>query len=125
MSETRYTEEHEWLCLEDDGTVTVGITDFAQEQLGDVVYVELPRSGEHFDKDKQMAVIESVKAAGEINAPLSGSVLEVNARLAEEPEIVNTDPHGEGWIVKIDPESVDGFSDLMDEEQYRKFLEDL
>ncbi len=122
MSGLKYSEDHEWLRVDDDTTVTIGITDFAQDQLGDVVYVELPDEGKQVTKDEDIAVVESVKAASDIKSPVSGSVLEVNQQLSDEPEKVNTDPTGEGWFFKLkldDPSEID---QLMDEAAYLSFI---
>ncbi len=106
MSETpeelRYLASHEWARLEEDGVVTVGISDFAQEALGDVVYVELPELGSEVHAGEEAAVVESVKAASDIYSPLAGSVVAVNDALEEGPDAVNSDPYGEGWMFKID-----------------------
>lgn len=124
MSELKFTEEHEWIRV--DGDVgTVGITDYAQEQLGDVVFVELPEVGRQVEKGKEMAVVESVKAASEVYAPVSGEVIEANGALTDDPATVNADPQGKGWFVKIrlaDKSQLDG---LMDEAAYKKFVEGL
>lgn len=122
MSNEKYTEDHEWLRLDDDGNITVGITDYAQEQLGDVVYVELPEPGTGFEADSEMAVVESVKAAGEVKVPLAGAVTETNQRLVDEPELVNSDPMGDGWFIRIDPEDVDDLGKLMDEAEYMEYI---
>ncbi len=122
MSELRYTEDHEWIRAEGDVAV-VGITDYAQEQLGDVVYVELPEVGRTVKKGDEAAVVESVKAASEIYAPVSGEVVEVNGDLEGEPAKVNEDPQGAGWFMKIrmsDPSELD---DLMDEAAYKAQIE--
>src|SRR6266851_415569 len=95
-----YTETHEWVAVSGE-TATVGITDFAQAQLGDVVFLELPRQGQRLEAGDAFGVIESVKAASDLYAPVSGTVLEVNDRLAQNPELVNGDPFGEGWLIKI------------------------
>jgi glycine cleavage system H protein len=124
MSLLRYTTEHEWVRAEGDIAV-VGITDYAQSQLGDVVYVELPEIGRNVEKGKETAVVESVKAASEVYAPVSGEVAEVNEALAADPAKVNADPLGEGWFLKLrldDPKELD---DLMDEDAYRRFVEGL
>jgi glycine cleavage system H protein len=124
MSTLKFTEEHEWIRVEGD-TGTVGITDYAQEQLGDVVYVELPAVGKQVEKGKEMAVVESVKAASEVYAPVSGSIVAVNDKLAAEPAIVNAEPLAGGWFVKIklgDAKELDG---LMDEAAYSKYVEGL
>jgi glycine cleavage system H protein len=120
---TRYTQDHEWLRSEADGTVTVGITDFAQGQLGDIVFVQLPEVGASFAKGDEAAVIESVKTAGEINAAVGGIVTAVNEALTDEPAKVNDDPTGAGWFFKIKTgESLDGF---MDEAAYAAYVKDL
>ena len=95
-----YTKEHEWLRREDDGTVTIGITDHAQSALGDLVYVELPEVGQDVDEGGEMAVVESVKAASDVYAPIGGSITAVNEDLADDPEKINSDPYGDGWIVR-------------------------
>ena len=98
----KYTKEHEWVRVEDDGSVTIGITDYAQQQLGDIVYVELPEVGEDpIVKDAPFAVVESVKAVSDVYAPLSGEIVEVNKRLEKEPQLVNSSPYGDGWMVKL------------------------
>ena len=122
MSELKYTEDHQWIRLEEDNTAVVGITDYAQEQLGDVVYVEMPAVGRELGKDDEAAIVESVKAAGEVKMPLTGTVLSVNEILQDEPELVNTDPEGDGWFMTIsviNPEEVEG---LMDDNDYNEFL---
>ncbi len=122
MSELKYTEDHQWIRLEEGNTAVVGITDYAQEQLGDVVYVEMPAVGRELGKDDEAAIVESVKAAGEVKMPLTGTVLSVNENLQDEPELVNTDPEGEGWFMTIsiiNPEEVEG---LMDDNDYNEFL---
>ncbi len=122
MSDLRYTKEHEWVRVEGDVAV-VGISDYAQEQLGDVVYVELPEVGRVFDQLAQAAVVESVKAASEVYAPVSGEVIEVNQALADEPATVNADPTGAGWFLKLrvkDPSELDS---LMDEAAYAAYVE--
>jgi glycine cleavage system H protein len=124
MSTLKFTEEHEWIRLEGD-IATVGITDYAQNQLGDVVYVELPKPGQKVEKGKQAAVVESVKAASEVFAPVTGEVVEVNQALVDEPATINADPMGKGWFMKLrlaDTSQLDG---LMDEAGYKKFTEGL
>jgi glycine cleavage system H protein len=123
MSTVKFTKEHEWIKIEGD-TGTVGITDYAQEQLGDVVYVELPAVGKQVEKGKEMAVVESVKAASEVYAPVSGSVVAVNDKLGAEPATVNAEPMGGGWFVKIKlskPSELDG---LMDKAAYDSFVKE-
>ncbi len=122
MSELRYTEDHQWIRLEEDNTAVIGITDYAQEQLGDVVYIEMPAVGRELGKDDEAAIVESVKAAGEVKMPLTGTVLSVNENLQDEPELVNADPEGDGWFMTIsitNPEEVEG---LMDDNDYNEFL---
>lgn len=120
-----YTKEHEWLRREDDGSVTVGITDHAQSALGDLVYVELPEVDQELEAEGEMAVVESVKAASDVYAPIAGKVIEVNEELADDPEKINADPYGDGWIVRIEPaEGVDE-SELMSPEDYQALLDDL
>lgn len=123
MSTIRYTEEHEWVRLEEDGNLTFGITDHAQDSLGDVVYVELPEAGQNVSAGDEVAVIESVKAAGEITLPVGGTIVEVNTALADKPELVNSDPLGEGWFFVLEPDDPGAFDNLMDEDQYRELLE--
>ena len=125
MSEVKYTEEHEWLRLEDDGNVIVGITDYAQEQLGDVVYVELPETGTSVNAGDDAAVVESVKAAGEVKSPISGEIIAVNEKLSDEPELINSEPTGAGWFFSIKPDTIDVLGSLMDESAYNKFLDTL
>lgn len=125
MSKTVYTQEHEWLRVEDDGLVTVGITDYAQDHLGDIVFVQLPEVGKEFAKGEEAAVIESVKTAGEILMPAAGTVTEANGALADEPAKVNEDPLGAGWFFKFkasQPGELDGF---MDEAGYKAYLDTL
>ncbi|QRX82623.1 glycine cleavage system protein GcvH [Glaciimonas sp. PAMC28666] len=122
MSATKYTEEHEWLKIDDHGLVTVGITDFAQDHLGDLVYVQLPDIGKEIEKGQEAAVIESVKTASEIMMPASGVITEVNEALAEEPGKVNEDPLGEGWFFRFQANDVAGITGLMDEDGYKAFL---
>ena len=124
MSESRYTDQHEWIRIDGD-TATVGITDYAQGQLGDVVYVELPAVGKAVKQGGEMAVVESVKAASEVYAPASGTVTEINDGLAATPQTVNEDAEGKGWFAKIKLVNKDELSKLMDAAAYRKFVEDL
>jgi len=119
---TRYTRDHEWVRLDGDVAV-VGITDYAQEQLGDVVFVELPEAGRKLKKGENAAVVESVKAASEVYAPVSGEVAEVNAALADEPGRVNAAPEGDGWFLKLKGVSRSEFDSLMDAAAYKAFLE--
>lgn len=119
--DTRYTESHEYIRVEGD-MGTVGITDFAQSQLGDVVFVELPPVGSTVSKGAAAATIESVKAAAEVNAPVSGEVGETNSMLAETPGLINEDPSGKGWLLKIKLSDAAEFDSLMDEDAYREFV---
>jgi glycine cleavage system H protein len=119
-----YTDEHEWLRREEDGSVTVGITDHAQAALGDLVYVELPEIDQELEIGGEMAVVESVKAASDVYSPVAGSVLEVNEDLADDPEKINSDPYGDGWIVKIRPDSLDD-AKLMTPDAYQALLDEL
>lgn len=125
MSEMRFTEDHEWILLEDDNIATVGITDYAQEQLGELVYVELPEVDHELTQGGEAATIESVKAAGEIKAPVNGTVVEVNETLADEPERVNNDPTGDGWFLKMKVDNPAQLEELMDEDAYEAFIKEL
>jgi glycine cleavage system H protein len=119
---TRYTRDHEWIRLDGDVAV-VGITDYAQEQLGDIVYVELPEPGKTIEKGGEFCVVESVKAASEVFAPISGEVLAVNSALGDQPGAVNESPEGTGWLIKIKPANKTDLDGLMDEVAYKAFLE--
>jgi len=118
-SELKYTKEHEWIKVEGD-EVTVGITDFAQKQLTDIVFVELPEKGKVFDKDSQMAVVESVKSVSDLFAPLSGEIVDVNSKLTDTPDLINNDPYGDGWFVKIKIKDKSELDSLMTLEQYEE-----
>ncbi len=117
----KYTEEHEWI-KRDGMTVVVGITEHAVEQLGDLVFVELPEVGKELTKDEEVVVIESVKAASDILAPLDGKVLEINEAIVEEPSLVSSDPLGEGWFFKMELKDVSNLDSMMTEEEYKKFI---
>jgi glycine cleavage system H protein len=119
-----YTKDHEWIKV-DGENATVGITDFAQKQLGDVVFVETPGIGTQLDFHQSIGVIESVKAVSDVYSPLSGEVIEVNEKLNDSPELLNNDPHGEGWIYRIKIKSKDELQKLMSADEYDKFLEGL
>ena len=121
MATQRYTKEHEWVRVDGD-TATVGITDYAQEQLGDIVYVDLPEQGAALKKGAEAAVVESVKAASEVYAPMSGEVTEVNADLADDPAQVNGDAEGEGWFFKLEVSDPGELDDLMDGAAYKEYL---
>ena len=118
----KYTEEHEWLRVEDD-LVVVGITEHASTQLGDVVFVELPEAGTEVAKDDEIVVIESVKAASDILAPLDGEIVEVNEALTDNPGLVNEDPQGDAWFFKMKVEDLSPMDDMMDEAAYKDFIE--
>jgi glycine cleavage system H protein len=120
----KYSEDHEWIDSKGDDLVVIGITDFAQEQLGDLVYVELPEVGDECSRGENISVIESVKAASDLVAPVSGSIIEVNSRLEDEPEIVTEDSMGEGWFIKVKLSNPEELNDLMDEEAYNTFIEE-
>ncbi len=117
-SDLKYTSSHEWVRIEGDGSITVGITDHAQDLLGDLVYVEAPESGTEVEVKEACAVVESVKAASDIYSPVDGEVIEGNENLADTPEIINTDPYGEGWIMRVQPSESASLDDLMDAEAY-------
>ncbi|MBI3563230.1 MAG: glycine cleavage system protein GcvH [Gammaproteobacteria bacterium] len=117
-NELRYTKTHEWVRKEKDGTLTIGITDHAQALLGDLVYVEAPEVGGNYETGEDCAVVESVKAASDVYAPLAGEVVQVNPSLADTPETINRDPYGAGWIFRIKPEYLGELDDLLDATAY-------
>ena len=121
-AELKYMASHEWLRLEDDGTITVGITEHAQDLLGDIVYVELPEVGATVAADDEVAVVESVKAASDVYAPITGEIIAINESLEDEPEIINSDPYGDGWFFKIKPDNVDDYESLLTAEEYQNEL---
>ncbi len=121
----QYTKDHEWLRREDDGSVTVGITDHAQSALGDLVYVELPEVGQDLEVEGEMAVVESVKAASDVYAPISGGVVAVNEELADDPEKINSSPYDDGWIVRLQPAGEIDESGLMSPDDYQVLLDNL
>jgi glycine cleavage system H protein len=123
-SELKYASSHEWARLEEDGTVTVGITDHAQDALGDVVFVELPEVGSTLAAGDEAGVVESVKAASDIYAPVGGEVTAVNERLEDEPEIVNSDPYHDGWFFKLQPEDGADLDGLLSAEDYRQHCDE-
>ncbi len=120
--ELKYSKSHEWVRLEEDGTVTVGITDHAQQALGDLVFVELAEVGQIVATNEQCGVVESVKAASDIYSPIAGEVVEVNDLLSEQPELVNTDPYDEGWLFKLNPAEDSGLDDLLTASEYSEFV---
>ncbi len=122
--ETRYTRDHEWVRREDD-IVTVGITEHAQEQLGDLVFVELPEVDREVEEADAVAVVESVKAAADVYAPLAGKVVEINQAVVDDPSLVNSEPETDGWLFKLELSDPDRYEDLLDEAGYREYLETL
>jgi glycine cleavage system H protein len=121
--ELKYASSHEWARLEEDGTVTVGISDHAQQALGDVVYVEHPEVGQMVSAAAEAGVVESVKAASDIYAPVSGTITEINESLEDAPETVNQDPYGDGWFFKIEPDDTSQLDDLLDAAAYGELCE--
>lgn len=119
----RYTENHEWVSVADDGKLRVGITDYAQDALGDVVFVDLPEVGTKLVAGAEFAEVESTKSVSDVYAPVGGSVVEANADLADNPEIINADPYGAGWFIVIEPEPGASLEGLMTADAYRKFIE--
>lgn len=122
MEGTKFTKEHEWITISSEGLAMIGISDFAQEQLGDIVSVELPKVGSKFRQMQPMAIVDSVKASSDIYSPLSGEVVQVNDELSEHPEWINESPYELGWIVKIKPSNMEELDDLMTAGQYSEFI---
>jgi|DewCreStandDraft_5_1066085.scaffolds.fasta_scaffold08051_3 glycine cleavage system H protein len=120
----RYSKEHEWVLVEGN-VATVGITDYAQEQLGEIVHVELPEVGEKVSKEDAFGVVESVKTVSDVYAPVSGSVIEVNDDLPDNPELINEDPYGDGWMLKIEMSDPDELEELMTAEEYERYVAEL
>lgn len=123
-SELKYTKSHEWVRSEDDGSITMGITDHAQQLLGDLVFVELPEVGDDMSAADAACVVESVKAASDVYMPISGEVIEVNERLADTPEIINDAPYDDGWLIKVKPASPGDLEELMDADAYEAEIEE-
>lgn len=123
-SDLRYRETHEWVRLEDDGSVVVGISDHAQAALGEMVFVELPEPGMSYAQGDACAVVESVKAASDIYAPVSGEIIEFNRALEDDPALVNSDPYGDGWLFSINPGNPDEIDDLLTAAEYAELQED-
>jgi glycine cleavage system H protein len=121
VSELKFTKEHEWIKIE-NGTAIIGISDFAQEQLGDIVSIELPKAGGFFRQGQTMAIVDSVKASSDIYTPISGEVVEVNEGLIEKPEMINQSPYDLGWIAKIRPSKMEEFESLMTKEKYDRYI---
>src|SRR5574341_2682637 len=118
----KYSKEHEWVLVEGE-TATIGINEYAQDELGDIVYVELPEVGEKIVKDDPFGAVESVKAVSDIYAPVSGTVIEVNDTLPESPETINDDPYGDGWMIKVEMSDADDLKDLMSADEYAEYVE--
>ena len=123
-TELKYANSHEWARVESDGTVIVGITNHAQDALGDIVFIELPESGADVEAGAEIAVVESVKAASDIYSPVSGEIIEVNSALEDEPELVNGSPYEDGWLFSVKVSSSEDFSSLLDAEGYQALVED-
>jgi len=122
-AELKYSSSHEWIRAEEDGTVTVGITDHAQELLGDMVFVELPEHGRELAQGEECAVVESVKAASDVYSPVGGQVVAANESLGDRPELINEDPYGEGWLFRVNPADGGDVDGLMDAEAYSAHAE--
>lgn len=122
--ELQYTKEHEWVSIDSDHIATVGITDFAQESLGDITYVQLPKEGEEVKKDDPFGVVESVKAVSDLYSPVTGRVVEVNLPLLNAPELLNEDPYTDGWMIKIEVKDDSEVKDLLSSEDYLEYIEE-
>ena len=120
----KFLSSHEWARIESDGTITIGISDHAQDLLGDIVFVELPEIGQSVDAESDTAIVESVKAASDIYSPLSGEVIEVNSLLEDQPEIINSSPYEEGWFYKLTPSDIGELDNLLSPEDYSEVCED-
>ncbi|HHD11243.1 MAG TPA: glycine cleavage system protein GcvH [Deltaproteobacteria bacterium] len=120
----KYTKEHEWVREEDDNTVVVGITDYAQDSLGDVVYVELPQEGGTVTKNEPFGVVESVKAVSDLYSPVTGTVVEVNDAIIDSPEVINEDPYGDAWMIKVELSNPEELGDLLTAEEYQNYIEE-
>ena len=125
MSSARFSEDHVWVAIDDDGVATIGISDYAQEQLGDIVYVQLPDIGRDMVQGEDAVMIESVKTTGEVKCPIGGRVIEINDALAESPEKVNEAALEEGWLFKLEPADEAEYEDLMDSDDYDDFISSL
>jgi glycine cleavage system H protein len=121
VSELKFTKEHEWIMIKDEVAI-IGISDFAQEQLGDIVSIELPKVGGVFRQGQTMAIVDSVKASSDIYAPISGEIIEANEGLIEKPELINQSPYDSGWIAKIKPSNIEEFESLMTKEKYDRYI---
>ena len=125
MNDKLYTKEHEWISIEKDKIAVIGITDYAQKQLGDIVFVELPEIGKYCSRGDEIAVVESVKAASEVYSGVSGKVIAVNESIINEPQIINSDPENEGWLVKIEINNLEDMNELMSLSEYQSFSSSL
>jgi glycine cleavage system H protein len=121
VSELKFTKEHEWIIIKDKVAI-IGISNFAQEQLGDIVSIELPKAAGVFKQGQTMAIVDSVKASSDIYAPISGEIIEVNEGLVEKPELINQSPYESGWIAKIKPSNIEEFENLMTKEKYDRYI---
>lgn len=121
-SDLKYTNNHEWIRTEDDNTATIGITDFAQGELGDIVFVELEMPGFTAEQEERLGTIEAVKTVSDIFSPVSGEITEINEQLEEQPELANDDPYGDGWLVKISLDNADELEDLMSADEYEETI---
>src|ERR671910_1958046 len=121
VSELKFTKEHEWIIIKDEVAI-IGISDFAQEQLGDIVSIELPKAAGVFRQGQTMAIVDSVKASSDIYAPISGEIIEVNEGLVEKPELINQSPYDSGWIAKIKSSNIEEFENLMTKEKYDRYI---
>ena len=122
--ERLYTQEHEWVVVDSDHIATIGITDFAQQSLGDITFVQLPKEGEDIKKDDPFGVVESVKAVSDLYAPVTGRVVEINLPLLQAPELVNEDPMVDGWMIKVEVKDLSDLEGLMSEEDYKAYVEE-
>ncbi len=121
-SDVKYTKDHEWIKLTDGNTAVIGITQFAQQELGDIVYVDIASVGKTLNKDEVFGTVEAVKTVSDLFLPVDGTVLEVNAALEKQPELVNTDPYGEGWMIKLQLSNVEDINELMDAAAYEQLV---
>ena len=120
----KFRPSHEWVRVEEDGSATVGISDHAQDQLGDIVFVELPETGRQISAEDEIAIVESVKAASDVYSPISGEIIEINELLIDAPETVNESPYTDGWFLKIQPENIDELNDLLSPDEYGEMCEE-
>jgi glycine cleavage system H protein len=123
-SDLKFTKEHEWVLFDNDQIATIGITDFAQESLGDITYIQVPKEGEEINKNDPFGVVESVKAVSDLYAPVTGRVVEVNQPLLSSPELVNTDPYNDGWMIKVEVKDPSDLDDLMSASDYKGYVEE-